>query len=797
MIVSIRACMKLTAAILVACTAILSIGCRPSPQKLLATANKYHDNKRYKEADILYEKVIAKDKKNEEAYYREGLNLLEEGQPAQAVPYFRRAVDLKPTNQDAESKLAEIYLMAYVSNPDHFKALLPDITDLKNKILQQNPNSFEGLRLQGMLDFTSHNVDAALKSFEKANEIKPYQRNLVGWYAEALVAKNEPDKAETLIRETLNHDKTWTGGYTFLFALAAKQNNVAEEEQILREHVRNDPKNAAAIATLADFLARNNREAEGETVMKRVLDDKEAFPNGHQLLGDYYSRVRKFPNAIDQYEQGEKDDSKRALLYRQRIVLMYSLEGQRGKALELAKSLAQDNPKDTTTNELYASLLLDTGIQSDAAKSLGELKTLSQKDPTNSMLRLDLARAYFMTNHADDALRESLEAMTDETKKKLARPQVMVPARLIAGRVYESKGQNAQALQQADQVLQLAPRSTDGRLLRDKALIALKEGDQAKPDLEKLLAEAGKPILPPAQENEARLLLADLEANARDFQDANTQFAAVWKAGDVRGFEGLQKVKLAQGKTDEALSAMNGLVNSHPSALNLRYDLANMQAGAGLRLLKANPNKAHQLMQEAEDSYKTILKSTVNSSDVWLRLSAMQRYLGQNDAALASLEQATNADPQNVAAMVDRGLLLQRMEKNKEAVDVYNRVLGIDPDNPIALNNVAFLDAQNKSNLEQAQSFAERAKKREPHSLDISDTLGYVYYQRNLNPEALQIFKADVEQAPENSTFHYHLALALAKQGDTKAAREEASKALRNAEPDQQREIRAFVSQLG
>ena len=39
-------------------------------------------------------------------------------------------------------------------------------------------------------------------------------------------------------------------------------------------------------------------------------------------------------------------------------------------------------------------------------------------------------------------------------------------------------------------------------------------------------------------------------------------------------------------------------------------------------------------------------------------------------------------------------------------------------------------------------TLAERAKQQVPNSPDVSDTLGYVYYQKNLNTEALQIFRA-------------------------------------------------------
>jgi len=45
--------------------------------------------------------------------------------------------------------------------------------------------------------------------------------------------------------------------------------------------------------------------------------------------------------------------------------------------------------------------------------------------------------------------------------------------------------------------------------------------------------------------------------------------------------------------------------------------------------------------------------------------------------------------------------------------------------------------------------------------------------------------------------FHFHLAMALLKQGDREGARLEAAKALTNAVPAQQDKIRSFVNQIG
>jgi uncharacterized protein HemY len=131
-------------------------------------------------------------------------------------------------------------------------------------------------------------------------------------------------------------------------------------------------------------------------------------------------------------------------------------------------------------------------------------------------------------------------------------------------------------------------------------------------------------------------------------------------------------------------------------------------------------------------------------------------------------------------------------------MDIYNRMLGVDPNNTLALNNLAMLNAEAGKNLDQALTFAERAKQRVPDNPNISDTLGYVYYKRDLNTEALRIFRQIVQDQPENSTFRLHLAMALLKQGDKQAARSEAEKALKSAsQPQQQSEIRSFVSQIG
>jgi tetratricopeptide (TPR) repeat protein len=775
------------------CALLLCSGCTQSPEKLVAAGNRYHDKKKYKEASILYQKAISKDKTNAEAYYRQGINLTDDHNYAEAAKYLRRAVDLKPDNTDAESRLAEIYLTAYASDPKKFKPLLPEITDMASKILQHDSNSFAGLRLQALLDLAQGNTDQALQNFAKANQVKPNSPELVGWYAEALVKAQRPQEAEALVRQTLAHDGHWGPGYDFLFLLYSRQNQRDKAEAVLRERVQRDSSNPVALQNLANYLLATNRYADAEAVIKRVGDEHKTFPSGRQILGDFYFRAKKYDQALQQYQAGVKDDPKNALGYQERMIGVYNATGRRDDALRLAKTLATENPKNPAANEMYASLLLQTGSKTDLAKALNDLKALVQNTPGDAELHFDLARAYFNLDEKDKALNEALDAIQNEAKRQPPRPGVLFGARLVAARIYEDQGQHQKALDQVGSVLDAQPKNAEGRLIKSRALIAIGQGDRAQGDLESLVQEN-------PQMNDARLQLANLYLSEKQYDKAAAEFDHVWKSNppDTRGFIGLQTVKLSQGHGKEAIQALEDLVAKNPKMLAYRYELAGFQATAGSQIMRTDPEQAKQLFQQAADNYKEILKTTANSADIWLRLGLLQRQLGQYDAALASFEQASSADPRHADSILNAGMLLEQLGKKKEAVEAYNKALGIDPDNPLALNNLAFLDAQDRTNLDQAMTFAERAKKRVPNSPDISDTLGFVYYQKDLNAQALQIFREIVQGNPHNATFRLHLAMALSKQGDKQAARDEAEKALKDAsQPDEQSKIRSFVSQLG
>lgn len=787
--------MKQVLAPLFVCALFLLSSCNQSSEKFLASANKYHDKKMYAEASILYQKAIAKDKLNAEAYYREGLNLLDERKPGEAVNYLRRAVDLKPGNVDASTRLAEIYLIAYQTDPKKYATLLPDVRDLDNKILAKDPNSFDGLRIQALITLSEGKSEDSLKIFAKANQIKPYSRELIGWYAQAYRAAQQSDKAVALVNDMLAHDKTWSQGYQFLFVYYGTLGDREKAEEVLHDNAKNDPTSDVAITNYANFLASSKRVGEGEAVIRQTLNDRKSFPQARIMVGDFCVRTQQFDKAAVEYQAGVTEDSKDAVVYKERLIALQAFRNHPEEAAKMARQLAEEHPKDASVNEMYASVLLQTGQKSDAAKSLESLKTLVSKNPSDPVLHLDLARAYFSTNGKDQALSEALEAVQTEKKTQNPRVIVIAQAQTVAARVYEDRGEHSKAIELANLVLNTQPNNADAILIRDRALMGSNQPEKALPELENLVKTNPKLA-------DAHLQLASIYLSQKAYDKARVEYEYLNNATppDIRGFIGLQTIKMSTGKGEEGVETMQALVDKNPQVLPYRYELANFQASLAGLDWASNNARARDLTQKAADNYKEILKTTANSSEIWLRLGIMQRQLAQFDTALASFEQAGNADPKNVNAFLNEALVCEVLGRRKDAIDAYNKVLQIDPDNALVLNNLAYMTAESgtSANLDQALTYAERAKKHAPDSPDVSDTLGFVYYKKELNSEARRIFKQLATDHPQNSTFHLHFAMALAKDGEKQAAREEANKAMQlSTTPDEKNKITAFLSQLG
>jgi tetratricopeptide (TPR) repeat protein len=124
------------------------------------------------------------------------------------------------------------------------------------------------------------------------------------------------------------------------------------------------------------------------------------------------------------------------------------------------------------------------------------------------------------------------------------------------------------------------------------------------------------------------------------------------------------------------------------------------------------------------------------------------------------------------------GMINDAQKNYDKAKEYYQKALKINPNFAPAANNLAYLYAETGENVDIALNLAQMAKQQFPDDPSISDTLGWVYYKKNIFGRAVVYLKEASEKVQENPVIRYHLGMAYYKNGDKEQAKRELKKAL-------------------
>ncbi|HUK34099.1 MAG TPA: tetratricopeptide repeat protein, partial [Vicinamibacterales bacterium] len=168
------------------------------------------------------------------------------------------------------------------------------------------------------------------------------------------------------------------------------------------------------------------------------------------------------------------------------------------------------------------------------------------------------------------------------------------------------------------------------------------------------------------------------------------------------------------------------------------------------------------------------LRRTIDLSPSNLRAFAM---LGQIYGAQGKLREARQQfetwiarEPKSIPAHTMVALLFERENDASSARKEYEKTLTIDPHAAVAANNLAWMYVDAGEKLDQAQQLAESAVAQLPEVADFNDTLGWIYYKKELPAQARPYIEKAVTKEGNNPLFHYHLGMVFAKQGEDSRA---------------------------
>jgi tetratricopeptide (TPR) repeat protein len=769
------------------------ISCNRDPnylkQKYLQSGIKYYDGGRYNEASIMFRKSIEADRKFGPAYYHLALTDLKQGQVPNAVPAFRRAHELlKPGTEDADDtdlKLSEIMILAAQSQENN-DAILKEVQQTVDGLLKRNPGSWQGNKLSGDLamlataklyraakvEDAKKELGIAISDYRQALMVKPGDPTITLALGRTLVVDGEGAEAETLFKSMIGKDKSNLNGYYELYRVYVSQRKVPEAEAILKDAIRNNPKDTQLRLTLARFYYATGKNAELVALMNQMKGDLKQFPNAYFQSGDFYLRVNNVDEAIKQYEEGIRKDPSRRNTYLKHEIEAYVRSGKPSLAYDKNELILKNDPKDPEARGLQATFMLDRG---DINSAMSELQSVVTAKPNNYVAVFNLGRAHFARGEYEQARQEFDRAIQ-------LRPDYL-PARLAQIQVSLIRGDTDAALHQADETIRIAPNSVQVRVMKAAALQRLQRYDEARNLLTAILEKAPKQV-------DTLLELGILDLNQKKIKDAEDLFHRAYEANpnNLRGLLGESRAWLLDGQPEKSVQLVEAEAQKKPANLDLQRELGNAEVTAGQ-------------YDRAIGTYQSLLAKVSDprlQSDLWNRIGESYLRKGDIQQSINSLEKARQGQPNNTSLTTNLGQLYDQEGKSEVAKKYYEMSIKVDPNNALALNNLAYMISQTNGDLDQALTYATRAKQRLPEHAEINDTLGVIYIKKNLTDNAIDTFRSLVVKAPQNPTYHYHYAEALMQKGDRENARKECQSALADKPKKQEEnEIRQLMAKLG
>lgn len=758
--------------VLILTTALLASACSRDPnvlkKKYLEAGNRYFDKQRYREASIMYRTALRNDPRYGEAHYRNALAMLRSNRYTDAEGSLRRAVELLPEGSErmaSRVQLADVYL-AYLDAVKRDRLVIEEVDRLCDAILRQDPRSFDGHRLRGTLfnfkaaelsgkypDDAKAALRDAIVDLRAADAMQPYKLEVVGALTRALWANDQPEEAEKYLKGLLKAQPAFAGGYLELNRFYTKNNRLKEAEETLKSAAVNVPQRPEFLAELAKlYLSAGRRDDMGRTI-ERLKAQAANSPTAYELAGKLFLSASQPEQAIREFDEGVRKFPDHKIAFQKLKFDALVGQNKNTEAIKLNDEILRDHPDDADALSRQADYWLQNG---DAPKAIASFEAILRRFPDHAQTRYNMGRAMLAAGRTGDARLQFTEAIRWAPD--------FLAARIALIKVQIGTGEYGNAVASADDVLARDGKFGEARVLRAIALRGLGKLDEARAEVKTLLG------MYPAY-HEALFQLGAVEAAQRNWKAAETAYRKSYQANpaSVEGLLALVDLKMEHKEADSALELLREEVKKRPERVDLRLIHGSMASRAGRT-------------PEAEAEFKLLLTKLDNNpkalGDINLRLGEMYFRLGDVQRSLPYLEKARQLRPDDPDTLHSLGVVYDTIGRQKEAAALYESSLKLNGHNPVVMNNLAYYISQNGGDLDQALTFAQRARQSSPDVLAYADTVAFIYLKKNLVENALEILENLVSKSPKDPVFRAHLGEALLKKGETARGRKELQAAL-------------------
>lgn len=563
---------------------------------------------------------------------------------SRAIDSYKKAYAVDPTSPIIGERLAEMYWKA--------QRVHEAVTEA-NEVLKRNPDDLPTHRLLALVylrslgDINGNNIQSetivkAIQEYNAVHRLDPSDQEVTIWLARLYRLHNEPEKAEGELRDLL----------------------------------KDDPENDAAVEQLTQLLLDQNKAEEAISLLNGMIE-RSPSATLYDHLGDAYTQTHDFVKAEAAYRKAVDLDPSELSHIRGLAQTLLS-EEKYTEALAVYQKLSDMLPDDADTYLRIAQIYRELHQLDKAEENLVKAR---QYAPGSLEVMYNEAMIYESQGRFEDAIRVLSDAVTGVK----AQSKVLPSRRRSLSILYQQLGmlyKDTQNYQAAIYTFQELSRLGDEEDRRSRLLI-MDTYRQAR-DLPKAL-QAGR------------------EAIAKYPDDSSIRSSLAMMLGEAQ-------------QPDEAIKLIQ----------------AGLKGGSGDRetyLSYAQIYERSHRFAEAETAARKAESLAVQPADnelAWLILGAIFERQKQYEKAEEEFKKVIDVNPKNAMVLNYYGYMLaDRGIRLDEARDLIQRALDQEPFNGAYLDSLGWAYyKQNK--LDQAELTLRKAVERESHDPTIREHLGDV-----------------------------------------------------------------------
>ncbi len=345
--------------------------------------------------------------------------------------------------------------------------------------------------------------------------------------------------------------------------------------------------------------------------------------------------------------------------------------------------------------------------------------------------RLVLASAYLGTEQFEEAIRLYDHILSKEPNS--------LPALTSLGIAHRIIGNKDKSLFHLNKALEIAPNDPLALFQRAETLRA--HGDAPAAIRDYLHTEGGW------MENAANQRLIDMRKSVETQKTLDKEIdAALQASSKPKPFLRSAVIYFEAGQAEKSLSILESLTKTFSKQPGALFEAGSMLA-------------AFKHYDRAREAYELALRSAPTDEKILKALIMVHMRQNNTTEAVELASKLIRGKHYNESDSIFAATIFQDAGRVDLASPLYETVLEHNPDNIIALNNLASILTSEK-NFTRAIPLAKKAYELAENSSAVQDTLGWALVQAGEAAQGLLYLQKALDQHPTNPVYLYHLGVA-------------------------------------